>query len=91
MAGAAVAVVGFRSLDPMEMPHGKSLLALGAGPEADKVGLPALAFLLEEDEAEAVGAERMAFAVLPHRVETERGFGLAATAAGLRGGAFHVG
>lgn len=75
----------------MEMAQGKSLLALGTGPQAHEVGLPTLAFLLEEDEAEAVGAERMAFAVLPDRIEAERGFGLAATAAGLRGGAFHVG
>jgi hypothetical protein len=73
----------------MEMTQREGLLALGAGAEPHEAGLPPFPLLRQQDQAEAIHAEGMAFAVLPDGIEIQGGFGLAATAAGLRGAVFH--
>ena len=65
------------------------MLALGAGPETHEARLPPFTFFRQENQAEAIRTEGMAFAIFPHGVETEGRFNLAATAATLGGSIFH--
>lgn len=73
----------------MEVPQGESLLALGAGPLTHEARLPPFPFFRQENQAEAIRTEGMAFTILPHGVETEGRFSLAATAATLGDSIFH--
>ena len=73
----------------MEMPQRESLLALGAGAQPDEVGLPPFPLFGEEDQAQTIRAERMAFTVLPNGIKIQGRFSLAATATGLGGALFH--
>ena len=73
----------------MEMAQRESLLALGAGPQPDEVGLPPFALFRQEDQAQAIRTERMAFTVLPNGIKIQGRFSLAATATSLGGALFH--
>jgi hypothetical protein len=73
----------------MEMAQRESLLALGAGPQPDEVGLPPFALFRQVNLREAIRTERMAFAVLPNGIKIQGRFSLAATATGLGGALFH--
>jgi len=89
MTRAAVAMVSLGRLYPVEVPQGEGLLALGAGPLTHEAGLPPFPLFRQENQAEAIRTEGMAFAVFPHGVETEGQFSLAATAATFGGIIFH--
>jgi hypothetical protein len=73
----------------MEMTQREGLLALSAGAEPHEAGLPPFPLFRQEDQAQAIRTEGMAFAVLPNGIKIQGRFGLAATAAGLRSAVFH--